>query len=36
MSGSSLVLRETTQELACSRCIVRLQQGVSVAQESLV
>jgi hypothetical protein len=36
MSGSSLVLRETTQELACPRCIVRLQQGVSVAQESLV
>lgn len=36
ISGSSLVLRETTRELACPECIVRLQRGVNVAQESFV
>lgn len=36
ISGSSLVLRETTHELACPECIVRLQRGLNVAQESLV
>jgi hypothetical protein len=33
--GSDIVLRELGDEYACPRCIVRQQQGLSVAQEQL-
>lgn len=35
-SGSSLVLREPTGRVACSKCITRLQNGLSPDQEPLV
>jgi hypothetical protein len=34
--GSDIILREPREEFACSRCIVRLQQGLAPAQESLL
>ena len=35
-SGSSLVLRQSTDELAHAECIVRRQNGISINQETLV
>lgn len=35
-SGSSIVLRNATDELAHPECIVRLQNGVNANQETLV
>lgn len=35
-SGSDIVLREQLPEFACFSCIFRLQQGISVGQESLL
>jgi hypothetical protein len=35
-SGSDIVLRETSGELACSSCISRLRLGLNVQQEALL
>lgn len=34
--GSDIVLRELRDEYACPRCVVRLQKGLPVAQETLL
>lgn len=34
--GSDIVLRERTGEMACHRCVFRLQHGLAPEQESLL